>query len=348
MTRSTVKKLEEPLEEPGRKLHRRRKVRLETATTTALIPIQAISSEESFKRRNFVCHQNGTPIEHSPIEASGNILPLILLVIASGNILPLILLVFKIRSQIVTVTGPYVEWRSLTINAGLVINPKKVKRCAQLINRLSRFNSLLLIARSLTINAGLVINPKKVKRDNVCATPFPSLPMCQKLSSIPVQTTSRAIQEKLSYRPRKRNLSSRFRENGTDVNQDISSKMQNMRHRYRYENASTSSNHPQGTVDPSIPPTNTSGNRAHHTGPQFGYVHVGTCEHCCEHCGAQFWYEERIKDNAKRARPKYHSHEYELPTGDMLDAIVYEPRPKSTPTEVQSKILKMTVALNML
>nr|GEW75584.1 hypothetical protein [Tanacetum cinerariifolium] len=92
----------------------------------------------------------------------------------------------------------------------------------------------------------------------------------------------------------------RFKENGTDENQDISSKMQNMRHHYRYENASTLSNHPWGTIDPLIPPTNTSGNHAHHIGPPSGYVHAGTCEHC----GARFCYEERIKDNPKRARPK--------------------------------------------
>nr|GEW76574.1 DNA helicase [Tanacetum cinerariifolium] len=132
------------------------------------------------------------------------------------------------------------------------------------------------------------------------------------------------------------------------------------------------------------------------TGPPLEYKYIGKCEHSCEHCGARFWYDERIKDTRRRARPAYHrccmagrvvlrtyqiypehiqrllrdrhfmeniraynqmfsmtslgarvddsinievppfkvklfsvvgAHEYELPTGDMLGAIVYEPGP---------------------
>ncbi|GKA66762.1 F-box domain containing protein [Tanacetum coccineum] len=37
------------------------------------------------------------------------------------------------------------------------------------------------------------------------------------------------------------------------------------------------------------------------------YAYLGNCNYSCQHCGARFWYEERIKNNAKeQARPKYH------------------------------------------
>ncbi|GJY40392.1 hypothetical protein Tco_0427662 [Tanacetum coccineum] len=131
---------------------------------------------------------------------------------------------------------------------------------------------------------------------------------------------------KLLYRPRKCNLSSRFRENGTDVNQDISSKMQNMRHRYHYENASTSSNRPQGTVDPSIPPMDTSGNCAHHTGPPSGYVHVGLIELQDNHNALVQLFRtahEKILDSEVpsfkiRLYSVVAAHEYELPMGDAI------------------------------
>ncbi|GJT16439.1 DNA helicase [Tanacetum coccineum] len=41
-------------------------------------------------------------------------------------------------------------------------------------------------------------------------------------------------------------------------------------------------------------------------GPPTDNVHIGKCEHSCEHCGARFWYEERIKDTRRRTRPAYH------------------------------------------
>ncbi|GKC56904.1 DNA helicase [Tanacetum coccineum] len=42
------------------------------------------------------------------------------------------------------------------------------------------------------------------------------------------------------------------------------------------------------------------------TCPPLEYKYIGKCEHSCEHCGARFWYEERIKDTRRRARPAYH------------------------------------------
>ncbi|GKE91718.1 hypothetical protein Tco_1572813, partial [Tanacetum coccineum] len=40
--------------------------------------------------------------------------------------------------------------------------------------------------------------------------------------------------------------------------------------------------------------------------PPLEYKYVGKCVHSCEHCGARFSYEERIKDTRRRARPIYH------------------------------------------
>nr|GEV05261.1 ribonuclease H-like domain, reverse transcriptase, RNA-dependent DNA polymerase [Tanacetum cinerariifolium] len=42
------------------------------------------------------------------------------------------------------------------------------------------------------------------------------------------------------------------------------------------------------------------------SGPLSDYVHIGKCEHSCEHYGARFWYKERIKDTRWRTRPAYH------------------------------------------
>ncbi|GJZ91607.1 hypothetical protein Tco_0663534 [Tanacetum coccineum] len=110
----------------------------------------------------------------------------------------------------------------------------------------------------------------------------------------------------LSYRPRKHKLSSRFKENGVDASPGVSSKRQNICDHCRYENASTLNSRPAYIVDSSTPSVSGSGSCAHHTCLPSGYIYVGTCEHCCEHCGAQFWYEERIKDSPKRARTKYY------------------------------------------
>nr|GEV62224.1 DNA helicase [Tanacetum cinerariifolium] len=43
-----------------------------------------------------------------------------------------------------------------------------------------------------------------------------------------------------------------------------------------------------------------------HTCPLSEYKYIGKCEHSCEHCGARFWYEERVKDNRKRNHPAFH------------------------------------------
>nr|GEV23946.1 DNA helicase [Tanacetum cinerariifolium] len=41
-------------------------------------------------------------------------------------------------------------------------------------------------------------------------------------------------------------------------------------------------------------------------GPPSEYKYIGKCEHSCEHCGARFWYKERIKDTRKRIHLAYH------------------------------------------
>nr|GEZ52061.1 hypothetical protein [Tanacetum cinerariifolium] len=46
-------------------------------------------------------------------------------------------------------------------------------------------------------------------------------------------------------------------------------------------------------------------NRPASSRPPSGYRSIGKCDHSCEHCGALFWYEERIKHSARYARPKY-------------------------------------------
>ncbi|GKB11347.1 hypothetical protein Tco_0845270, partial [Tanacetum coccineum] len=40
--------------------------------------------------------------------------------------------------------------------------------------------------------------------------------------------------------------------------------------------------------------------------PSLEYKYLGKCVHSCEHCGARFRYEERIKDTQRRACPFYH------------------------------------------
>nr|GEV08926.1 helitron helicase-like domain-containing protein [Tanacetum cinerariifolium] len=40
-------------------------------------------------------------------------------------------------------------------------------------------------------------------------------------------------------------------------------------------------------------------------GPPSEYKHIGNCVHSCEHCGALFWFEERLKDTPTGARPRY-------------------------------------------
>ncbi|GJU24313.1 DNA helicase [Tanacetum coccineum] len=46
--------------------------------------------------------------------------------------------------------------------------------------------------------------------------------------------------------------------------------------------------------------------RGNRTCPPLEYKDVGKCDHSCEHCGARFWYKERIKDNRRKTRPAYH------------------------------------------
>ncbi|GKC39974.1 DNA helicase, partial [Tanacetum coccineum] len=46
--------------------------------------------------------------------------------------------------------------------------------------------------------------------------------------------------------------------------------------------------------------------RGNRTCPPLEYKNIRKCDHSCEHCGARFWYEERIKDNRRKTRPAYH------------------------------------------
>nr|GEY92743.1 helitron helicase-like domain-containing protein [Tanacetum cinerariifolium] len=57
--------------------------------------------------------------------------------------------------------------------------------------------------------------------------------------------------------------------------------------------------------DPVTCDMNPTGHRRH-MGPPIGYVHLGTCDQTYQHYGARFWYEERIKNNPRNARPTYH------------------------------------------
>ncbi|GKB86797.1 putative reverse transcriptase domain-containing protein [Tanacetum coccineum] len=60
------------------------------------------------------------------------------------------------------------------------------------------------------------------------------------------------------------------------------------------------------TGDVSNTPVDHSSSHIGRSGPPPEYKHIKSYEHCCEHCGARFWYEERIKDNPKNAGAKYH------------------------------------------
>ncbi|GJS87355.1 hypothetical protein Tco_0769991 [Tanacetum coccineum] len=91
----------------------------------------------------------------------------------------------------------------------------------------------------------------------------------------------------LSYHPRKRRLSS----NVTDVNQDLLSK----RRTTCAENVSSLNNHLHSTTDPSILPTDTSVNHAHHTELQWDDVEC-VADYCCllclfisEHTYVPYW-----------------------------------------------------------
>ncbi|GJR79974.1 hypothetical protein Tco_0150759 [Tanacetum coccineum] len=41
------------------------------------------------------------------------------------------------------------------------------------------------------------------------------------------------------------------------------------------------------------------------SGPPSEYKHIGNCVHSCQHCGALFWFEERLKNTPTGARPRY-------------------------------------------
>nr|GEV59534.1 helitron helicase-like domain-containing protein [Tanacetum cinerariifolium] len=41
------------------------------------------------------------------------------------------------------------------------------------------------------------------------------------------------------------------------------------------------------------------------SGPPAEYKDIGGCTYSCQHCGALFWYEERLRNNARGAHPRY-------------------------------------------
>ncbi|GJT49522.1 hypothetical protein Tco_0975679 [Tanacetum coccineum] len=41
------------------------------------------------------------------------------------------------------------------------------------------------------------------------------------------------------------------------------------------------------------------------SGLPLGYKHIGSCAHSCQHCVTLFWYEERVKNTVRGARPRY-------------------------------------------
>ncbi|GJZ92747.1 hypothetical protein Tco_0664812 [Tanacetum coccineum] len=77
-------------------------------------------------------------------------------------------------------------------------------------------------------------------------------------------------------------------------------------------NSSSLGARPMSTNDrPSTPirtsiPLNGSTGHIDRSGPPSEYQYINSCDHWCQHCGAGFWYEERIKDNPRNARPKFH------------------------------------------
>ncbi|GJT12218.1 DNA helicase, partial [Tanacetum coccineum] len=43
-----------------------------------------------------------------------------------------------------------------------------------------------------------------------------------------------------------------------------------------------------------------------HTGSTYAYLDLGDCNQHCHHCGASFWYRERLKGRLYNQRPEYH------------------------------------------
>ncbi|GKB17868.1 DNA helicase, partial [Tanacetum coccineum] len=55
-------------------------------------------------------------------------------------------------------------------------------------------------------------------------------------------------------------------------------------------------------------PTATAGTSSQHaapSGPPLEYKDLGNCAHSCQHCGALFWFEERLKSTPRGTRPRY-------------------------------------------
>nr|GEY34982.1 helitron helicase-like domain-containing protein [Tanacetum cinerariifolium] len=94
----------------------------------------------------------------------------------------------------------------------------------------------------------------------------------------------------LSYHSRKHYLGSRFSRNSDDASGNTSSKRQQVCGDRDDQNASTLRNHPTSTGDCSSTPMDTFGSRVGYIGLTLEYKYVGSCEHCCQHCGARFWF----------------------------------------------------------
>ncbi|GJS88090.1 DNA helicase [Tanacetum coccineum] len=115
---------------------------------------------------------------------------------------------------------------------------------------------------------------------------------------------------------------------GNDVNRDSNSNSQQYRRVIHGVDSDTLSNRPldlepvvpvsTGSVDaPSSMNTQshirlesaTSGHtldrQARVSGPTSDYKYIGSCSYSCKYCGALFWYEERLRNNARNARPRY-------------------------------------------
>ncbi|GJZ31341.1 hypothetical protein Tco_0576388, partial [Tanacetum coccineum] len=117
--------------------------------------------------------------------------------------------------------------------------------------------------------------------------------------STSIGTSSDTATGALSYRPRKRTRGSVLIRNKGDASGSSSPNRQHVCVYRHNQTISVPGNHPISVGSSSGTLTNAS---ATHTGPPLEYKHIRKCEHC----GARFWYEERIKDNLRSVHPLYH------------------------------------------
>ncbi|GJQ94768.1 DNA helicase [Tanacetum coccineum] len=94
--------------------------------------------------------------------------------------------------------------------------------------------------------------------------------------------------------------------NDTDTRANTPSKRRRLSGTVSHQNTSTSTVYPTPASDPSSSTPNISSSTSDRTGPLLEYKYIGKCKHSRERWHARFWYEERIKDSSRRARPRYH------------------------------------------